>query len=236
MKRSKTESIATVVFLALAGCLQAFGQGATPPPTGRFGLPAAKPAAATASAPATASAVNNPAPAPPSAPAPSAPPAQTGGTGSRSLLHGAVIKLVNVDAVGTKQGQLGKGIIECTKFQFQPTVPTDAATGRPTGARKLGPVTITKRYDAASIPLLQALSTNEVLTSVTLTFIDAGTAGTGLAGKESTAFTVKLTNATVTTVNQYFDATGLVEDVTFSFNKIDISDPRATFTDQNGVR
>ena len=236
MKRSKTGSIATAVFLALAGCLQALGQGATPPPTGRFGLPAAKPAAAAASAPATASAVNNAAPPPPSAPAPSAPPAQTGGTGSRSLLHGAVIKLVNVDAVGTKQGQLGKGIIECTKFQFQPTVPIDAATGRPTGARKLGPVTITKRYDAASIPLLQALSTNEVLTTVTLTFLDAGPTGSAITGKEITAFTVKLSNATVTAVNQYFDTAGLVEDVTFSFNKIDISDSKASFTDQNGVK
>jgi type VI secretion system Hcp family effector len=196
---------------ALALCLA--GTAQTPATAGKFGLPAAKPATASPATPVAASAA---APAPSSAPAPKGVSAMA--TNSTTL-GSAVVKEVYVTAMGAKQGQLGKGKIQCTKYEFQPQSPRDAATGLPTGKVNNRQVTITKRWDAASIPFLQALETNENLNSVTLDFD-----GVGTTGAQTAVFTVKLTNATVSSVHEYFDATGALEDVTFNFASLEFTD------------
>lgn len=201
---------------ALALCLA--GTAQTPATPGKFGLPAAKPATASPATPVTAS---NAAPAPSSAPAPAAAPAPA----SNSKLASPLIKEVYATATGAKQGQLGKGRILCTKYSFQPSRAQDAATGLPTGRMNNGQVTITKRWDAASIALLQALETNESLNPVTLDF-----EGVSTTGAQSVVFTVKLTKATVSSVHEYFDATGALEDVTFNFASLEFTDNAARQT------
>jgi type VI secretion system secreted protein Hcp len=64
-----------------------------------------------------------------------------------------------------------------------------------TGKRQHRPLIVTKPLDRASPALRQVLTTNEVLTEVGLLFYKADP-----AGHESQFFTIKLTNAVVTSI------------------------------------
>src|SRR5580658_5519479 len=102
---------------------------------------------------------------------------------------------------GTKQGQF-KG--ESTKanrkdkwsevlaFGYSVQSPRDAATGQAVGKRQHKPIVITKEWGAASPQIYQALTTNEVFTSVDFEF----TKSDG-AGKETVYHTITLTNAQI---------------------------------------
>jgi type VI secretion system Hcp family effector len=216
MQRLLIKSVVTGI-AALALCLAGIAQ--TPAAPGKFGLPAAKPAIASSATPVTAS---NAAPAPSSAPAPAAAPAPSA---VGAILGTGTVKTAYMTAVSTKQKDLGKAKIQCIKYAFQPSRAQDAVTGLPTGRMNNGQVTITKRWDAASIALLQALENNESLNPVTLDFEGAST-----TGAQSVVFTVKLTNATVSSVHDYFDATGALEDVTFNFGSLEFTDNTARQT------
>ena len=131
---------------------------------------------------------------------------------------------------GQKQGQFkGEGRqnqIVGVGFQYEVTSPRDAATGQATGRRMHKPVVITKEWDAASPQLFQALVTNENLPHVDLQFVR-----TAPDGREEAFYTIKLTNATITSIRQY---TGVLpgatnaadihqlEEVSFTFQKIEV--------------
>ena len=93
--------------------------------------------------------------------------------------------------------------------------PRDAATGLPTGKRVHTPVVFTKVVGTASPQLFQALTSNENLTSVVIT--------------APGGYTIELTNANVSEVKQYTEvvngATTVLEDVSFTFQKIEVRDP-----------
>jgi type VI secretion system secreted protein Hcp len=106
---------------------------------------------------------------------------------------------------GTKQGVFkGESTraawqtqIPCYQFQHDVTSPRDVATGLPSGKRQHGPIKILKKLGAASPQLYQALCTNELLKTVLISFI-----GTSADGTEEVIYTIKLTNATISTISQ----------------------------------
>jgi len=125
------------------------------------------------------------------------------------------------------QGGLGKGKIPGVDFAYGVEAPHDAATGAATGKRQHQPVIFTKEWGASSPQFYQAAFTNEVLTSVTFEF-----SLVGADGKEVIDHSIKLTNATISEVEQSVQngqAGGPVVDsrdlqaISFYFQKIDIT-------------
>jgi len=148
---------------------------------------------------------------------------------------GAQRAMFFVDIKGAKQGQfkaenmlqgVHKGGIEGVKFSSQMSSPRDMATGNPSGKRQYSAITFTKLWGPSSPQMIQACTTNESLT-VTFEFVKAG-----LGGKEIVYQTIKLTGATISSVKRYIDVSmgneapdpRELEDVSFTFQKIDIID------------
>jgi type VI secretion system secreted protein Hcp len=147
--------------------------------------------------------------------------------------------MVSVNAM--KQGQFkGESTrqstqdkIEASGFSFEITSPRDAASGLASGKRVYKPLTITKEIGAASPQFLQALTTNEVLKTVTLDFYK-----TNANGEEYIYYSIKLTNATVAGIRQHTpDGAGAgmggdkhtsgvsmpqLEEISFTFQKIEV--------------
>jgi type VI secretion system secreted protein Hcp len=140
-----------------------------------------------------------------------------------------------VDIKGAKQGQfkaesvvsgVHKGSIEGVKFSSMVNSPRDPATGLPSGKRQYSPITLTKLWGPSSPEMIQACATNELLT-VTFEFVKADR-----YGKEMVYQTIKLTNATISSVRRYIGVSAgseppdprELEDISFTFQKIDITD------------
>jgi len=124
---------------------------------------------------------------------------------------------VQATLISQKQGTGKPAKIVVEKYQFQPMKQIDAATGMPNGKMSHS-LSFTKRWDENSAFLMQALETNETLTSVTFEFI--GQRGTPV-------YTVKLTNATVIAINQNVEMPATkapaapTEEVSLNFQKVD---------------
>src|SRR5262245_15279880 len=81
---------------------------------------------------------------------------------------------------GAKQGQFKgesvqkpgpqSGAIPLLRFNSTATAPRDSSTGIASGKRQWQPIRLTKQWGAASPQLVQALSTNEQLSSVVFEF------------------------------------------------------------------
>ncbi len=142
---------------------------------------------------------------------------------------------------GTKQGKIkgepGLGErIPVLRVNYEVTAPRDIATGQASGKRQHGSVLVVKDWSAASPQLLQALAQNEVLKSVLIEFFR-----TGQGGQEEVTEVLRLTNATVSKVKMTVsDSTSgdgpagrLIDEVSFTFQKIEITHPAAktTFND-----
>jgi type VI secretion system secreted protein Hcp len=107
---------------------------------------------------------------------------------------------------GQKQGDFGSGLT-ITGWTHEIVSPRDPASGLPTGQRQHKPLTITKPMDASSPFFLEALFTNENLTSVLIGLLSP-------SGEE--VATVKLTNASVSDDVQH----GSSESISFTYQKI----------------
>ncbi len=127
---------------------------------------------------------------------------------------------------GSQQGKLKgdskrkahKDAITGLAFEYAVTSPRAAGSGQATGRRQHSPITITKRWGAATPQLFQALVTNELLKSVLIEFVK-----TSPQGKEVVYHTVKLTNANVVSIEQYANPEDReLEEVSISFQKIEI--------------
>ena len=108
------------------------------------------------------------------------------------------------------------------------------------GKRQWKPIVIVKRWSASSPQFLQALVTNELLSSVTIEFESILANGT-----EGTYYTIQLTNASVTEVRQYIGSvhekpadtsehdTSELETIMVTFQKINVTSVYAqtTFSD-----
>jgi type VI secretion system secreted protein Hcp len=122
-----------------------------------------------------------------------------------------------------------QGQIQGMQFDAQLSAPKDVTTGAASGKRQYSPITITKQWDASSPQLYDAASSNETLTLVEFDFVR-----TGPNGQENVFETIKLTDATISSVKDYIltpasAGTGVqgsaqaLEDVAFTFQKIEIT-------------
>ncbi len=108
-----------------------------------------------------------------------------------------------IEIEGTKQGKFEGGckrkgrekMIEGIKFEHGVEVPTDKMTGKITGARVHGPLTITKEVDKASVPIMQALVTGETIKKMTVHFWNITP-----EGKEAELFNIVLEEAQICSV------------------------------------
>ena len=117
------------------------------------------------------------------------------------------------------------GWMDGQDFVLEIASPRDQATGQASGKRQWKPIVIVKEWSASSPQFLQALATNELLTSVTLEFesVDA-------SRKEATYYSIQLANASVTEIRQYIGSvhekgadTFKLERISFTFQKITVS-------------
>ena len=84
------------------------------------------------------------------------------------------------------------GWSDCLDFELEVDSPRDPATGLPSGKRQWKPISVVKKWSAASPQFLQALATNETLSSVVIEFDSV--LPTGI---EKTFCTIRLANAAV---------------------------------------
>jgi type VI secretion system secreted protein Hcp len=108
---------------------------------------------------------------------------------------------------GEKEGAFSQTPIPVTAISHEIVSPRDAASGLPTGKRQHKPITITKEWDASSPLLLNALVSNENLTSVLI----------GLLRNGQQVATIKLTNASVADYQQHGDT----DTWSFTYQKIE---------------
>jgi type VI secretion system secreted protein Hcp len=134
---------------------------------------------------------------------------------------------------GTQQGQLkGESAREAhhdkmagLSFRYTVGSPRESATGMATGKRQHQPITFVKEWGAASPQLFTAAITNESLKSVLFEFVKTDQR----SGEEVVFHTIKLTNAFVTTIEQYIDPgpeshdTLALEKLSLSFQRIEIA-------------
>jgi type VI secretion system Hcp family effector len=151
----------------------------------------------------------------------------------------------HISIKGKKQGQFkGEGIQDKRKDKFMPVLsfnmgvqsPRDIATGQASGKRQFAPVKFVKEWGAASPQLLTACATNEGLQEVVVEFTK-----TNPNGEEYVYQTVKLTDATVASVNRFTGQEGgaegastsrhtsavdtlELEEVSLTFRKIEVED------------
>jgi type VI secretion system secreted protein Hcp len=113
-------------------------------------------------------------------------------------------------ATGQRQGAITgdgpNGSIVLIGVSHEIISPRDPASGLPTGKRQHKPFTVTKELDRSTPLLLEALVTNENLSTVTFTYTKGG----------QPFMTVKLTNANVASNKQV----GGAETIEFTYQKI----------------
>jgi type VI secretion system secreted protein Hcp len=127
----------------------------------------------------------------------------------------------------TQKGREGSIVVHAVRHQV--LSPRDAGSGQATGKRVHTPLVITKELDKSTPLLYRALVGNEIL-EWTLRFWRAEASGVGAgAGAERQNFTIKLTNATIASIdfrqadNQTAELAKLVEyeEVAFTYQKIE---------------
>ena len=138
--------------------------------------------------------------------------------------------------------QGASGRIPFQSFDYEVISPRDIATGQASGKRQHKPIHIVKEWGASSPQFLQALVSNETLKTVTLEFTKVNPNGEVYVYQ-----TIKLTNATVTSIHQFTaqqDAASAsnkrvasgspwLEDIAFTFQRIELTnnDGKTMFVD-----
>jgi type VI secretion system Hcp family effector len=114
-------------------------------------------------------------------------------------------------------------------FTYDVKMPTDPGTGLPTGKRAHGPIAITNAVGVSSPQIFMALVDNETITEARFDFFR-----TSAAGVKNIVYTVRVSSAHIVDLRQALDVTtspgqpldGIeYETVSFTFGKIEISDP-----------
>jgi type VI secretion system secreted protein Hcp len=133
-------------------------------------------------------------------------------------------------AVGKKQGAFkGDGLkakgheaqMQALTFDYGIVSPRDSASGLATGKRQHKPVGISKEWGPSMPQFLVAAATNETLTKVVMEFWDTDPLK---GGTQRLHFVVTLTNASVAEVKQRLANDLLSEDLSFTFQRIEVQD------------
>jgi type VI secretion system secreted protein Hcp len=111
------------------------------------------------------------------------------------------------------------GQITITGYQFDVSAPRDSSTGQAAGKRVYKPLIATHVMGGSSPEFLAAAATGENLTSVVINFYR-----TDRSGRDVNYYRVTLTNAFVSEVRQYTGGTDVLEDDSFSFQKVEQQD------------
>ena len=132
---------------------------------------------------------------------------------------------ITMTVKGHKQGlfkgdnptsKAGANMIVVVGYQYSVISPRDLASGLPSGQRQHHPVVVTHELGASSPQFFQALVTNELLDSVVITFSKTAT-----NGSEVVFYVVTLTNASASELHQHTSGTTVLEDIAFTFQKIE---------------
>ena len=113
-----------------------------------------------------------------------------------------------VTVEGAKQGKFQQetlreehaGKLAGLAFRYSIQSPRDAATGMAGGKRLHRPASFVKEWGAATPQFFQALCTNEILKSVLFEFL-----GVDPNGEKYVFHTIRLTNASVSEIEQYVE-------------------------------
>ena len=128
---------------------------------------------------------------------------------------------------GAKQGDFkgdvferGKeGLIKVVSYSHEVVSPRDAASGQASGKRQHKPFIFIKEVDKSTPQLYSALSSNEILTDVSLTFYRPSLKAA--SGTAMPWFTIKLSNASIAGIKSRIDDKGQVlEEVSLIYQKI----------------
>lgn len=135
---------------------------------------------------------------------------------------------------GAKQGDIKgsvtqkgrEGLIAVIAVDHEIISPRDPATGQASGKRQHQPLVIVKELDRSSVPLRQALITNETLTAWELQFWTPS-----FQGDDTQVYTIRLTNAGIASIHfamsdtrdAQFSARAPYEEVAFAYEAIEWS-------------
>ena len=132
---------------------------------------------------------------------------------------------------GKKQGEFKgesrrKGKIDMLGFSHAIVSPRDIGSGMASGKRQHSPLKIYKEWGPATVQFFEALVTNEDLTSVLIEAYN-----TDAPGKERLYFTITLTDATISSLNEVLDNalhgsahdTLELEEIEFTYRKIEVN-------------
>ena len=136
-----------------------------------------------------------------------------------------------VTVTGAKQGAFkGDGMKDKNKiiglgFRDAVSIPIAASSGAGAGKRQYSPVSFTKQWGPSSPQFIQALVTNEALTTVLFEFLKVLPSGV-----QSVYYTIKLTDAQVSEVRQFSgnlsliaSSTAELDEISLVFKKIEIT-------------
>jgi type VI secretion system secreted protein Hcp len=137
-----------------------------------------------------------------------------------------------VTVTGAKQGVFkgdssrdkDKNKITGLGFRAEVSASVTTATGAAVGRRQYSAISFTKQWGAASPQFIQALVTNEKITSALFEFLK-----TSATGIQQVYYTIELTDAQVTEVKQFSgnlspiaSSTAELEEVSLVFRKIEV--------------
>lgn len=124
-------------------------------------------------------------------------------------------------------------------FSYEVNATLDPATGLPTGKRVHSPIKITKAVGVASPQIFAALVNNEAITEARFDFFK-----TGAAGVKNIVYSVRISTAHIVDVTQQLDPVSApgqpldgieYENVSFTFGRIEISDPIGAESESDDV-
>ena len=142
---------------------------------------------------------------------PGVPPELSGPQGSAPI-HVTIKAQKQGDILGGSTAKGREGTIAVIAYSHQIVSPRDAASGLPTGKRQHKPITFTQQIDRATPQLLQAMVTNENLTSVVFSFY-----GTDAKGASVLYYKVTLANASIASISHRYPN---FQDISLTYQKI----------------
>ncbi len=138
---------------------------------------------------------------------------------------------------GAKQGLMKGSVIQKGRenqiaiygFEHEVVSPRDSATGQSSGKRQHKPMLLTKELDKSTPLLFKALAQNENISEFTLRFYSPAILGSGGSGTEVQTYTIKLTNATIVSINTILENNKIevnmrlpvLQQVSFAYQKIE---------------
>lgn len=136
------------------------------------------------------------------------------GAGADSFLHVMASRAGKVKGESTSVGHVED--IELTGWQWGLNASSAIGSTQATGRRSYSALTVFKRIDAATTPLMAALATNDTIKEARLTMRRAG-------GEQTDFFKITLRAARITSVQHTADADGNTsESVSIAFSKVDV--------------